>query len=124
MKCVMFGKAKNRGGFSTARYSSNNKYNSLSNNYALSAQQLLRASKIDEIDSMMGFERYVPPQYNGKFDVKDIDQIPGRVGWLTNMHATLVSQETLSGGGNTGGNTKDGEHATSNQGVSGVDFYF
>lgn len=73
---------------------------------------------------MMGFERYVPPQYNGRFDAKDIDQIPGRVGWLTNMHATLVSQETLSSGSNGGGNSNDGERVTTNQGISGVDFYF
>ncbi|GES67478.1 hypothetical protein SCEPF1_0005004900 [Saccharomyces cerevisiae] len=121
---MMFGKKKNNGGSSTARYSAGNKYNTLSNNYALSAQQLLNASKIDDIDSMMGFERYVPPQYNGRFDAKDIDQIPGRVGWLTNMHATLVSQETLSSGSNGGGNSNDGERVTTNQGVSGVDFYF
>lgn len=121
---MMFGKKKNNGGSSTARYSAGNKYNTLSNNYALSAQQLLNASKIDDIDSMMGFERYVPPQYNGRFDAKDIDQIPGRVGWLTNMHATLVSQETLSSGSNGGGNSNDGERVTTNQGISGVDFYF
>lgn len=83
------------------------------NNFALTTKQLMQAAKIDEIDDMMGFERYVAPQHSGKTDLDRIDQIPGRIGWLINMHPTMISPESLNG--------KSGGESS---GISGVDFYF
>ena len=83
----------------------------MANSYALSAQQMLKSQKTDEIDTMMGFDRYVAPQFSGKVDHEKLDQVPGRVGWLVNMHPTTVSMEAESG---SAGYT----------GVAGVDFYF
>lgn len=53
--------------------------------------------KIDELDSIMGFDR---------FDHGELDGTKPRKGWLTNMHATSIPSEDYSGG------------------YSGVDFYF
>lgn len=105
--------ASNNRGASAARYVKNSGTSALSNNYALTAQQLLQSSKIDDIDSVMGFDRYTAPQYSGRMDPSDLERIPGRVGWLANMHPTLISQETLT-------NTS----SSSNTGIAGVDFYF
>lgn len=76
------------------------------------AQQLVESTKKDEIDTLMGFERYTAPQHNGKN--VSIEETPGRTGWLVNMHPTLVPQDS--------GLTKGS--ALSPTGVSGVDFYF
>ncbi|KAM3161469.1 DNA polymerase epsilon catalytic subunit [Lachancea thermotolerans] len=76
------------------------------------AQQLVESTKKDEIDTLMGFERYTAPQHNGKN--VSIEETPGRIGWLVNMHPTLVPQDS--------GLTKGS--ALSPAGVSGVDFYF
>lgn len=102
---------------STARFKrGNGQAGSLSNGYAVTAQQLLQAAKVDDIDAMMGFERYVPPQYNGRVDPDRLDQVPGRTGWLVNMHPTLISEEIASGGGS--------DYNPSAAGIAGVDFYF
>ncbi|SJM88070.1 probable DNA polymerase epsilon catalytic subunit A [Zygosaccharomyces bailii] len=85
---------------------------SSSDNYAVTAQQLTRASKIDEIDSMMGYESYIPPQHSGRIDLGNLDVVPGRVGWLNNMHPTMVTQEAVSGESDFAG------------GISAVDYYF
>lgn len=85
----------------------------LSKNYALTAKQLMQAGKVDEIDALMGFERYVPPQYSGRKETENIAQVPGRIGWLTNMHPTIISEESLSGSTNS-----------DTTGIAGVDFYF
>lgn len=53
--------------------------------------------KIDELDSIMGFDR---------FDHGELDGAKPRKGWLSNMHTTLISSEDYAGG------------------YSGVDFYF
>lgn len=84
----------------------------LSNNYALTAQQLARAAKIDEIDTLMGYEGYVPPQHNERIDTTHLDRVPGRVGWLINMHPTTVTSEAMTGKSEFAG------------GLSAVDYYF
>ena len=113
----MFGKNRNKG-FTTARYVHSNSNNSISNNYALTAQQLMQASRVDDIDTMMGFERYTAPQFNGKIDPEHLDSVPGRVGWLLNMHPTIISQEIMTGttNGKSDGNLSGG--------IAGVDYYF
>ncbi|CCD25732.1 DNA polymerase epsilon catalytic subunit NDAI_0F04140 [Naumovozyma dairenensis CBS 421] len=144
----MFGKSKNKGS-STARFVknnsrfSNNNSNtaSLSNNFALTAQQLMQASKIDDIDTLMGFERYTPPQFNGKVDLKNWKNIPGRVGWLINMHPTMLSQDHATNNNNNNNNNNGNSNSNSNSnskskhntgmaelsgsnGIAGVDYYF
>ncbi|CCE62107.1 hypothetical protein TPHA_0B04380 [Tetrapisispora phaffii CBS 4417] len=102
-------------GSTTARFVKNpGGANSQRNGFALSAQQLLQSGKVDEIDTMMGFERYIPPQFSGSIKNTKLQNIPGRVGWLVNMHPTVLSQDSIysSSGSN------------SNVGVAGVDFYF
>ncbi|GAV48505.1 hypothetical protein ZYGR_0K00100, partial [Zygosaccharomyces rouxii] len=84
----------------------------LSNNYVLTAQQLARAGKIDEIDAMMGYESYVPPQHNERIDVNHLESVTGRVGWLINMHPTTVTSESMTGKSEFAG------------GISAVDYYF
>ncbi|QLL31251.1 hypothetical protein HG536_0B01120 [Torulaspora globosa] len=103
-------------GSNTARVVKNgwsNGVNSTANSLAVTANQMMQAGKIDEIDSMMGFERYFPPQYTGRRDPGKLDQVPGRVGWLTNMHATLLSPVSMPGAS-----------ASEPLGIAGVDFYF
>lgn len=104
-------------GSASARFAKKGRTNyagsSSSNNYALTTKQLMQAAKVDSIDEMMGFEKYVPPQHSGKTNAGNLDQVAGRVGWLTNMHPTVISQESLTGKGN-------GESS----GIAGVDFYF
>ncbi|KAL3235791.1 DNA polymerase epsilon catalytic subunit [Nakaseomyces bracarensis] len=100
---------------STARFRRDNG-TSLSNAYAATAQKLMQAGKVDDVDTMMGFERYVPPQYSGKVDPNRLEQVPGRIGWLVNMHPTLLSEEVMNGSHN-GSSSPAG-------GVAGVDFYF
>lgn len=85
---------------------------SLSSNYAITAQQLARAAKVDEIDVLMGYENYVPPQHSERINLNDLDSVPGRVGWLNNMHPTMVTQESVSGELEFPG------------GISAVDYYF
>lgn len=87
--------------------------NATASSFAVTANQIMQASRVDEIDSMMGFERYFAPQYSGRRNADKLDQIPGRVGWLANMHPTIISPESLPGG--------NGSDAT---GIAGVDFYF
>lgn len=87
--------------------------NPTANSFAVTANQIMQASRIDEIDDMMGFERYTPPQFSGRRGAENIDQIPGRVGWLTNMHPTIVPPSSSS--------EVSGNDAT---GIAGVDFYF
>ncbi|AET37355.1 DNA polymerase epsilon catalytic subunit Ecym_1099 [Eremothecium cymbalariae DBVPG len=96
----------------SARFGSSNtarfvKYNgsAQSTPYGLAAQQLLQSNKVDELDSIMGFDRYIPPQH-GSGSGADGD----RVGWLCNMHPTMVTDDVNGGGLNVG--------------VAGVDFYF
>ncbi|EDO19087.1 hypothetical protein Kpol_2000p54 [Vanderwaltozyma polyspora DSM 70294] len=103
-------------GSTTARFV-RNPGGSSSNNYALTAQQLLQSSKVDEIDTMMGFERYIPPQFSGSVDPNKLNQVPGRVGWMINMHPTVISEDTLHG-------THEGSSNGGNIGIAGVDFYF
>lgn len=79
--------------------------------YLLTAQQLHQAKKIDHIDSMMGFDRYIPPQ--SSISDKNRNYISGKVGWLCNIHPTMVSQDIQN----------DSDSSTS-VGISGVDFYF
>ncbi|CCF58037.1 hypothetical protein KAFR_0D03890 [Kazachstania africana CBS 2517] len=102
-------------GSATARFVRNTRPNSsgfnANNSYALTAQQLMQAAKVDDLDSIMGFERYTPPQFNGKVDVDNISQVPGRVGWLINIHPTMISNESTANSG-------------SNKGVAGIDCYF
>lgn len=110
-------------GSNSARFVKNtgnyNKSNSLSNSYAHLAQQVLQASKVDDIDTMMGFERYIPPQYDGgKIDKSNFNNVPGKVGWLVNMHQTVLSSDSmasLSGSSSSGSNPS---------GYAAVDFYF
>ena len=102
-------------GSTTARFVRNPDGHSAGNNYALTAQQLLQSGKVDDIDSMMGFERYTAPQFNGQVDNTRLNSVPGRVGWLINMHPTVLSQDSLHGSEGSSG---------SNSGVAGVDFYF
>ncbi|SCW03082.1 LAFE_0G02542g1_1 [Lachancea fermentati] len=102
-------------GSTTARYvgTGGSLKNNIHNNVTLTAQQLMDSAKLDEIDSMMGFERYVAPQYGNKTQL--INEIPGRIGWLVNMHPTVVSQDVASNGGKA---------PLTPAGISGVDFYF
>lgn len=98
----------------------NNYYNrpSSANSYALTAQQLLQSGKVDDIDAMMGFDRYIPPQHGASS--ANTSQLPGRVGWLVNMHPTIISQETTA-------SARGASSASSSAGVAGVagvDFYF
>ncbi|SCU99256.1 LAME_0G02454g1_1 [Lachancea meyersii CBS 8951] len=79
------------------------------------AQQLIETLKKDEIDTMMGFERYIAPQFSGR--IKNWQETPGRVGWLVNMHPTMVSEDFASSGSNGG-------LPSTGSGISGVDFYF
>ncbi|CCK70723.1 DNA polymerase epsilon catalytic subunit KNAG_0F00540 [Huiozyma naganishii CBS 8797] len=81
------------------------------NPFAVVAQQLLQTQRVDEIDAVMGFERYRPPQFSGG-DASG--QVPGRVGWLVNMHPVVVSLESVHG-------SSSGSGAG---GIAGVDFYF
>lgn len=88
--------------------------------YAAAAQQLLQAEKADEIDSMMGFDRYTPVETQTGSE---------RVGWLTNMHPVVISLDKLEGtsrtNGNSDGNTNHGDNSTGNaNAIAGVDFYF
>ena len=87
--------------------------NSTANSFAVTANQIMQASRIDEMDDMMGFERYTAPQYSGRRDANKLGQIPGRVGWLSNMHPTIISPVSIPGA--------SGNDAT---GIAGVDFYF
>lgn len=84
----------------------------LPNNYALTAQQLARASKINDIDAMMGYESYVPPQHNERINPDHLENVPGRIGWLINMHPTTVTSESMVGKSEFAG------------GISAVDYYF
>lgn len=86
----------------------------LGNEYAISTTQIMQSERTDEIDSMMGFNRYVPAKYEGKFTKETLHQVPGKIGWLANMHPILISPDKLYG------NSSD----SSSLGVSGVDFYF
>ncbi|SCU95828.1 LAFA_0G02542g1_1 [Lachancea sp. 'fantastica'] len=79
------------------------------------AQQLIETLKKDEIDTMMGFERYMAPQFSGK--ASSWQSTPGRVGWLVNMHPVMVSEDFADS--STGKST-----SSSGSGISGVDFYF
>lgn len=103
-------------GSNTARVVKNgwsNGAHSAANSLAVTANQLMQAGRIDEIDEMMGFERYFAPQHNGRGDSSKLEMIPGRVGWLTNMHPTVLSPVSMPGG------------TTSEPvGIAGVDFYF
>lgn len=103
--------SRNFKGSTSARFVRNQGQSNMANSYALSAQQILKSNKIDEIDSMMGFERYTAPQFSGNVDKSNFNQIPGRMGWLTNMHPTVINQDSSAG---SSGSTS----------VSGVDFYF
>ena len=98
-------------GSTSARFVRNTNSSNMSNSYALTAQQILKSNKVDEIDTMMGFDRYIAPQHSGKADTKHLDQVPGRLGWLVNMHPTIINQDNSSS--SSGFNS-----------VSGVDFYF
>ncbi|CDO92771.1 unnamed protein product [Kluyveromyces dobzhanskii CBS 2104] len=83
-----------------------NDYSSQASSFAQVAQQLLNSQKVDEIDDMMGFPRFIPsPALSDS-----------KIGWLSNMHPTIISQEMLNDGSNS--------HLTTVTGVSGVDFYF
>lgn len=103
-------------GSSTARVVKNgwsNGVNSTANSLAVTANQMIQAGRIDEIDDMMGFERYFAPQHSGRKDPGKLDQIPGRVGWLTNMHPTVLSPVSMPG-----------VSSSESLGIAGVDFYF
>ncbi|CCH58351.1 hypothetical protein TBLA_0A05580 [Henningerozyma blattae CBS 6284] len=93
--------------------------NNISTSYAQSAQQIIQTAKVNDIDNMMGFERYIPPQFGGKIDSQNLDHVPGRVGWLTNMHPVTLPQEVISGG-----QTKSSTNNMNSGGIAGVDFYF
>ena len=103
-------------GSTSARYVKNQGPSNMANSYAMSAQQMLKSNKTDEIDTMMGFDRYTAPQFSGRIDMKKLDQVPGRLGWLVNMHPTMVSQDSSSSSSST---SSGGFNS-----VSGVDFYF
>ena len=113
--------------------------NPAASNYALVTQQLIQSNKIDDIDSMMGFDRYVAPEESvsksrrskssQNNDTNDNDEIKaadvdGRVGWLINMHPVVVSQDAVaasdSGMGRMGANDGSGLSSA----IAGVDFYF
>lgn len=80
-------------------------YPKQANTFAQVAQQLLNSAKVDEIDSLMGFDRFIPsPSGDG-----------ARVGWLCNMHPTVISQEEME---------ENTSHSAAMSGISGVDFYF
>lgn len=91
--------------------------------YAVAAQQLLQAEKADEIDSMMGFDRYIPVETQAGND---------RVGWLTNMHPVVIALDKIEGGnrsnGNGDGGGQDDNYNNGSNGnvnaIAGVDFYF
>ncbi|AAS54029.2 AFR657Cp [Eremothecium gossypii ATCC 10895] len=74
------------------------------NTYGLTAHQLLQSKKVDDIDAMMGFERHISPQDGAGAGNSE------RIGWLCNMHPTVVADELNAG--------------ASGVGVAGVDFYF
>ena len=74
--------------------SENTKLNPMTNE-AHMKRDLVR--KIDELDSLMGFDR---------FEHGDLDGAKPRKGWLINMHTTTIATEDYAGG------------------YSGVDFYF
>ncbi|SCU96753.1 LADA_0H02564g1_1 [Lachancea dasiensis] len=76
------------------------------------AQQLIETLKKDQIDAKMGFERYTAPQFSGNFT--SWQELPGRVGWLVNMHPIMISEESANSSGSN----------STGSGVSGVDFYF
>ena len=94
-------------GSTTAKFvGRGNEYPTQANSFAQVAQQLLNSKKVDEIDEMMGFPRFIPsPALSDS-----------KVGWLSNMHPTIISQEMLEGEGNL--------HSATVSGISGVDFYF
>ncbi|SCU95424.1 LAMI_0F02410g1_1 [Lachancea mirantina] len=92
----------------TARFVKNTAMEGRLGGITMTAQQLVDAAKTDEIDTMMGFERYIPPIFEGR--AKTPQEIPGRVGWLSNMHATIIP--------------KQHSQAVGDAGISGVDFYF
>ena len=116
--------------------------------YALDTQQLIQSNKIDEIDSMMGFDRYIPPEesvltsrqskssnygnrQNGTNDgsVTQIkaSEVDGRVGWLINMHPVVVSMDTVVSPNSTDNNSSTRKGRDGNLlsfAVAGVDFYF
>ncbi|SSD58769.1 probable DNA polymerase epsilon catalytic subunit A [Saccharomycodes ludwigii] len=76
--------------------------NSLNFSYSIAAQQNIQAAKIDEIDSKMGFDRFIP---------SEVDISEEKIGWLVNMHPTTIpNTNTTSSAFHTG--------------VSAVDFYF
>ncbi|AMD19555.1 HCL596Wp [Eremothecium sinecaudum] len=91
-------------GSNAARFVRNSAFTQ-SNTYGLTAGQLLQAKKVDEIDSVMGFDRYITPHQSGGADSKS-----HRIGWLCNMHPTTVAD--------------DFEEGASGVGISGVDYYF
>ena len=114
----------NKSSKNTHNYGSNSNYGtgfsaqtstSSGNSYSVTSQQLLRSAKTDEIDAMMGFERYIPPQFSGRVTEENLSQVPGRVGWLINMHPILLSEEPIS---------EHGSNSATSAGVAGVDFYF
>ncbi|SCV03154.1 LANO_0G02476g1_1 [Lachancea nothofagi CBS 11611] len=76
------------------------------------AQQVIESLKKDELDTMMGFDRYTAPQFSG--NMTSLRETPGRIGWLVNMHPTMVSEDSVTSGDST----------LTGSGVSGVDFYF
>ncbi|KAK5774182.1 hypothetical protein RI543_004469 [Arxiozyma heterogenica] len=115
--------------------------------YALDTQQLIQSNKIDEIDSMMGFERYIPPEeaivttrrsqfsklnnkqtsinYNSAAQINALD-MEGRVGWLINMHPVVVSMDTVASSNSVDNSiTRKGRDGNLlSFAVAGVDFYF
>ena len=94
-------------GSTTAKFvGKGNEYPSQAHSFAQAAQQLLDSSKVDAIDEMMGFPRFVPSP-----TLSDV-----KVGWLSNMHPTIVSQDLIEEGNSA--------RSATVAGVSGVDFYF
>ena len=111
--------------------------------YALDTQQLIQSNKIDEIDSMMGFDRYIPPEESvvtsrrsqlsnlthknndSTTQIKAAD-VDGRVGWLINMHPVVVSMDTVVSSNSTDStSTRKGRDGNLlSFAVAGVDFYF
>ena len=75
------------------------------------AQHMQQAAKPDEIDNMMGFERFIPAELDDSSAAAQMNN--RRTGWLANMHPTLIPNTDEHSSG-----------SLSYSGVSGVDFYF
>ncbi|KAL6947333.1 DNA polymerase epsilon catalytic subunit [Hanseniaspora vineae] len=89
----------------------NGGFNRNNNGLSLMAQHMQQAAKTDEIDNMMGFERFIPAELDDSSAAAQMNN--RRTGWLANMHPTLIPNTDEHSSG-----------SLSYSGVSGVDFYF